>query len=219
MESSVIVTVVLAAMSALFWVAYKHPEGYRRIMRWGVPFLGLVIFCGLLSQVVGLFQAGSGAYEAFVESPKNSLGSESFWITRLHECNGRILWIAGIGFPLTAVTVFLWFLHPILGKSIENNDSEDAPAETDDTRNKIRELEEENRNLRELRNLEYNDGCFWEKKENGWDGPFCPACKGGNGKKIHMDFSSIPTTEGRLQDPQCPFCNTWGQVPNPKPPA
>ena len=79
---------------------------------------------------------------------------------------------------------------------------------------KIREQEDELRKLQELGDLEFNDGCYWEKKGDGWDGPFCAACKGGKGKKIHMDFPGI-----REEQPQCPFCNNLGQTMNPTGPC
>ena len=89
------------------------------------------------------------------------------------------------------------------------------------------ECENENQTLRkelqvlqELGDLIYHDGCYWEKKGDDWEGPFCVSCKDGNGKKVRMDFPKDYTDNGAtVSQPQCPFCNNWGQIPNPKPPG
>jgi hypothetical protein len=79
-------------------------------------------------------------------------------------------------------------------------------------------LRKEVQKLKELGDLVYNDGCFWEKKGDGWDGPFCSPCKGEKGIKIHMDFPPNPWTHESGKNPQCPSCNHWGQVDHPQPP-
>ena len=83
----------------------------------------------------------------------------------------------------------------------------------------IRNLREKVWQFQQLGDLTYNEGCYWEKKEDGWEGPFCPYCKDGNGKKVRMDFPQSYYSKGAVSQPQCPFCHTWGQVANPKPPT
>jgi hypothetical protein len=84
---------------------------------------------------------------------------------------------------------------------------------------KIREQEDELRKLHELGDLEYNDGCYWEKKGDDWDGPFCSDCKDSKGKKIRMKFPSNSQTGETYPEPQCSVCTAWSEVSNPRPPS
>jgi len=85
---------------------------------------------------------------------------------------------------------------------------------------KVGELHKENSKLRELGDLTYNDGCYWDKKEDDWEGPFCVSCKDGDGKKVRMEFPRVHRGTGEAGTrPECPVCNHWGKVPNPKPPS
>jgi hypothetical protein len=82
---------------------------------------------------------------------------------------------------------------------------------------KVSELNSEVSKLRELGDLVYHDGCYWEKKGDGWEGPFCPACKDGKEKKVRMGF---PTNTQNVpsKEPYCPVCQHYGSVLDPKPP-
>jgi hypothetical protein len=112
---TLVVTLLTAAVSALAFVAYKHPVGYRQL---AVPLITVTALSALYGVVWGVGYVTSqirSLGERLKEQPSEPLSSHDYLIRGM---NAKVAWLTRIvvvSSILLAYFALLWFLPRILG--------------------------------------------------------------------------------------------------------
>ena len=111
---------MLAAISGLTFIAYRHPNGYKKLVT-PMLILGLVITLGiLLGAMTTLLNGVSRMAEALARNPDLSLKEVRSTITMLVEDKDVIQKIILFAVPSVAYLTFLWHLPKIVGDTDDN---------------------------------------------------------------------------------------------------
>ncbi len=120
MIETLIISLVLAAISGLTFIAYKHPDGYKNL---ATPMLIVGLMIALVSvatKMGGLWWLIGNIAEELVKKPDQSLADVEFTIRRLAESKDDIQKILAVALPTIAYLVFLWHLPNVLGVNKDN---------------------------------------------------------------------------------------------------
>jgi len=129
MVETFVLSLVLAALSGLTFVAYKHPRGYRRI---SIP-LGrsvLLLAIAVLSFTLGsIFMAIGSLKDSLDDFPDQTIKSAQFTVNSLYDDRNLAL----VVLVVTAATLgYLYFLS-CLPRILEYQTDGTAPTETGDS--------------------------------------------------------------------------------------
>ena len=115
---TVLIPLIVAVASGLAFVAYKHPEGYRRMFIFALPVLvmgGLLVLAIKIGDLNGRIKS---TYYELQHSPKDALSDQlAYKIRKMYEVRQSlklflICYISGF-----AYLVFLLFLPEILDRA------------------------------------------------------------------------------------------------------
>jgi hypothetical protein len=112
---TLIIPLVLAAVSGLTFLAYKHPRGYKCI---ALPIMvsGIMATSMMLAWNGGrLWSCIGGIADKLVEKPDQSLNNIQFMIHDMIECRNLLAKIVIVFVPSIAYLLFLWHLQSLLG--------------------------------------------------------------------------------------------------------
>lgn len=114
MVETLVISLILAALSGLTFVAYKHPRGYRRIsIPLGVVVLMLAIW--VLSLTSGATVSSIGSLKEDLDHfPDRTLKSEEFSINSLYQCRNRMIVVLMVTVATLGYLYFLSCLPRIL---------------------------------------------------------------------------------------------------------
>jgi len=125
---------LLAIVSGLTFVAYKHPKGYRRIFWMIVPLFAILFVGNVLTYVieiaVGIRQLGKNAVKVETE-----LGKVSVWASFIESLNDnltKLTWIVAVSFGISLFLLFLYALPSIL-KCYQASDDDKESQDKDKT--------------------------------------------------------------------------------------
>jgi hypothetical protein len=116
---------VLAAVSGITYLAYKHPAAYGKIY-WPLSALNLIIFTIIASYMLGV-QHASTQLVTLVDASK---------LTQLQEAMNRLMYrwwvVAGAYFGATLYLTFLSFLPKLLEQEKKESPDEPSPEKKDE---------------------------------------------------------------------------------------
>ena len=129
MTHTLIVSLVLAAVSGLTFIAYKHPGGYKNIAT-PMIMLGLMITLVLVTYNISSLWWGVGILsEELAKRPDQSLKDTQFTIERMAKSRDSVEKILVVALPSLLYLIFLWHLPKVLGVN-KGKGREDAEQET-----------------------------------------------------------------------------------------
>lgn len=123
---ALIVSLVLAAVSGLSWIAYRHPKGYRRIVGTAGPAVLVLLVLASIWLLGGLMSAANLLHEALQENPTADLQSERYAIESMANTWRTIRFAFSTAFASGAFLAFLWFLPQLL--DLRGPEAEDPDA-------------------------------------------------------------------------------------------
>ena len=120
MKETLIPALILAAISGLTWVAYKHPKGYEKIMFALYVFIGLPVgwFIGTVFELIFCLSALRGATQGAEETPTPLGPLVSIPLDIIQDVYvpfSKLGWILFITVAVYAYLTFLFYLPKILG--------------------------------------------------------------------------------------------------------
>ena len=112
---ALVIPLILAAISALIYIAYKHAKGYKRIAV-EIGIVACLFFLIVTAYSLGYIHSNIRMLQSKLkESPETEISRISFNITRLNDNWTLLNWAFVIFVIVAGYLVFLYFLHDILG--------------------------------------------------------------------------------------------------------
>ena len=118
MNDTLLITLAAAAISGLTVIAYKHPEGYRRIFICSLPLLVMFVLVITAFHLGSMHYSNRTAYDNLQRYPTDMLKDHAFPIRSMHDDLQALLTLYAYFVPACAYLVFLRFLPQILGITI-----------------------------------------------------------------------------------------------------
>jgi hypothetical protein len=109
MFESIVSGLLLAFISGSTFLAYKHPEVYRRMIMRVVPLAVGLAIGSLVVVLLGILTNSDAVATYAKEFPTRTLASLSNELSDIHMYTAGGLWGIAIGLALAAYLTFLWF--------------------------------------------------------------------------------------------------------------
>ena len=119
---TLIYSLIVAAVSGLTFVAYRHPHGYRKMYSTLIPVASMALFTVLAWNLGGLTNIIRSVGKELKNNPEEKIQRSSYSITSMNENLDYIILAVVIGFSVIGYLFFLYKLPTILGtnKNEEN---------------------------------------------------------------------------------------------------
>ena len=114
MNDTLLVSLIGAALTGLTIVAYRHPDGYRRILFGIAPLLTFGPLIILTWHLGGIYASIGSAYQVLQQYPNDPMKDHSFGVQSAYEARESLKIFVLYFAPSVAYLVFLRFL-PHLG--------------------------------------------------------------------------------------------------------
>ncbi len=115
MIETLIVSLILAAISGVTFVAYKHPNGYRTIAKPLISITIVLCFFLVIWNLAGLTTNIRILKKNLDTNSDAKISESSYLIESMNQNLNSIIKAFIVVISLDGYLMFLWFLHPILG--------------------------------------------------------------------------------------------------------
>jgi len=121
MLETVVSGILLAFITGITLLAYKHPAGYRNVVLIISP-VGVGVGLGALTvDLFSILSNTSGGLLVAQEFPSATLASFSDELTSIRDLSARGLWGLAIALASAAYLTFLWFLPAMIGSKTQTS--------------------------------------------------------------------------------------------------
>ncbi len=119
---TLIYSLIVAAVTGLSFIAYKHPNGYKKIFTSIMPLAIMALLMVLALNLGKLHSSIRIAGEMLLENPDATIQSASFSITSMNNSLDNILVVVVVGLFVIGYLFFLYKLPSIL-RSNDNDEN------------------------------------------------------------------------------------------------
>jgi hypothetical protein len=116
-------SLIVAAVSGLTFVAYRHPNGYRKIFSALVPVASMAMLSVVGWNLGALGSSIQSVGKALKNNPEEKIQSSSFSITSMNESFDYIIIAVVVGFFIIGYLFFLYKLPTILEANQNEKDT------------------------------------------------------------------------------------------------
>jgi len=112
--ATLIYSLIVAAVSGLTFVAYRHPNGYKKLFTALVPIASMALLFVLGMNLGALSSGIRSVGKDLTTAPEAKIQNSSFSITNMNESLDNIIMAVVVGFFVIGYLFFLYKLPTIL---------------------------------------------------------------------------------------------------------